>query len=154
MIYSYSNPIPFSRGLARRLTELSSGLEVHFYSSNRPVTTLVTLKSGVEFIGPEEYKYTYSFSHDAPVPLRVLWFLINDGSELRDEQKDFLWSPAAALTIPVGKPLVLTTTKTQPPKAGVGPVAISDVVGNVLAKGLASSYGPKNGSINELIQSP
>jgi hypothetical protein len=132
-------------------TRLALSSSITLYLAKDPLTfqeILVELKSEVFASAPGHYRYTYGMTHNGPAPLQVQWGFVWDGVAPMDMKTDLRLLPdRPAVVLPGSGGVVFERTSAQPPKAAVGPITITDASGAIVARSLASSYGPSNGAI-------
>jgi hypothetical protein len=128
--------------------QLSSTLS--FFATGDGKEGLVSLNSEVEALGPSTFRYTYRITNEAPFPVHVTWGIISSATEIRDIRNDLILSARAPLNIVPDRPTVFQVTSSERPKWGIGDVVVKSVSGEVLTRGIASSYGPLTASLWEI----
>jgi len=138
--------LAFSPELAGKTLELGGAMRFHS-SPDKSSAGTVTVLSTVQFVAEGDYRYTYKISGKGPDAVLVTWGVLKDAADLRDETKDFLLSWKSPLKIDKERIYTFVLQSKFPPKWGLGAVLIKDSKGVLLARGVASSYGPSTGTI-------
>ena len=135
----YGAAPPFSTELAGKSLILTSG--VSFSLLNSMASYNLSLKSSIRY-DPSTYRYIYTLKQDSRETLLVDWGIILDNP-------DFALGSKTSIRLASNEEVVFTFESNSPPKWGIGRVGIRNLHEEIIATGLASSYGPSNGVLIE-----